>query len=76
MNLLIEVVSVGMATVIIGGIVLMICGLLMSNSNKFNYTQIYVIGFSLFITGALIHLVCEYSGVNKWYCKNGNACVR
>jgi hypothetical protein len=26
-----------------------------------------------FIIGALVHLLCEITGVNKWYCKNGNA---
>ena len=31
------------------------------------------IGF--FVLGALTHLVCEFTGVNKWYCKNGRACV-
>lgn len=29
---------------------------------------------SMFITGAVFHLIAEFSGVNKWYCKNGNAC--
>jgi hypothetical protein len=26
-----------------------------------------------FIIGVLVHLLCEFSGANKWYCKNGNA---
>ena len=28
----------------------------------------------LFICGFTFHLLCEFSGINKWYCKNGNAC--
>jgi|TARA_B110000196_G_scaffold149267_1_gene128937 hypothetical protein len=28
------------------------------------------------VTGALLHLLCEVTGVNKWYCKNGNACSK
>ena len=27
-----------------------------------------------FISGFLFHFFCEISGINKWYCKNGNAC--
>lgn len=27
-----------------------------------------------FVSGFLFHLFCEFSGINKWYCKNGNAC--
>jgi hypothetical protein len=27
-----------------------------------------------FAIGALLHLMCEFSGINRWYCKNGNAC--
>ena len=29
---------------------------------------------SFFVTGVIIHLLCEGTGINKWYCKNGNAC--
>ena len=28
------------------------------------------------VAGALFHLICEATGVNKWYCKNGNACSK
>ena len=27
-----------------------------------------------FFTGVIVHLLCEWSGINKWYCKNGHAC--
>ena len=27
-----------------------------------------------FALGFITHIVCELSGINKWYCKNGNAC--
>lgn len=29
---------------------------------------------STVIIGMLVHLICEFGGLNKWYCKNGNAC--
>lgn len=28
------------------------------------------------IAGALFHLICEWGGINRWYCKNGNACSK
>jgi len=31
---------------------------------------------STVIIGMLSHLICEFSGINKYYCKNGNACQR
>jgi hypothetical protein len=43
------------------------CENLPSNSKKKYYIATVVIGI-------LTHLVCEFSGINKWYCKNGNAC--
>tara|TARA_B100001094_G_C17429214_1_gene438348 strand:+ start:190 stop:429 length:240 start_codon:yes stop_codon:yes gene_type:complete len=27
-----------------------------------------------FVSGFLFHFFCEFTGINKWYCKNGNAC--
>ena len=36
-----------------------------------NYILIF---FVFFISGILFHLICEFSGINKWYCKNGIAC--
>lgn len=28
----------------------------------------------MFLVGVLMHLLFEFSGINKWYCKNGVAC--
>tara|TARA_B100002051_G_C16743827_1_gene646123 strand:- start:5383 stop:5691 length:309 start_codon:yes stop_codon:yes gene_type:complete len=30
---------------------------------------------ALFLTGLIIHLLCEMSGVNRWYLKNGAAAM-
>jgi hypothetical protein len=29
----------------------------------------------VFISGFLGHLAFEATGINKWYCTNGNACI-
>lgn len=75
MKLVYEMLAVGFLTAILGFI---ISTLLMYKFSE-NFTikkykfwpQVFL---SFFITGCLIHLLCEYSGVNKWYCKNGVAC--
>lgn len=32
--------------------------------------------FKTVITGMLVHIICEFTGINKWYCRNGFACRR
>ena len=29
---------------------------------------------ALFLTRTCVHLLCEISGINSWYCENGLAC--
>jgi hypothetical protein len=28
-----------------------------------------------FLTGVMVHLLCEAAGVNRWYCTHGSACT-
>ena len=77
MKLFIEAIFVGIGTVIIGTLVAYIIGLnysvdLPSLCKKWNKNHIMEI--SLFFTGFFLHLICEYSEINRWYCKYGNAC--
>ena len=64
-----EAIVVGIATVIVGYLVY-------KSTKKLDINQKVKNLLNLFITGLVIHLVCEYSGINKWYCKNGNACQK
>lgn len=73
-NLFIEALTVGIATAIIGFI---ISTLFMLPSKNFSFKKYHFwpqVILAFFITGILIHLLCEVSGINKWYCKNGVAC--
>jgi len=70
-----EVVAVGLATAIIGFIVS--TAMMYIFAKKFNMSKYHFwwqVVLSYFITGCLIHLCCEYFGVNAWYCTNGVAC--
>lgn len=78
-QIIIEAIVVGIITVIIGNI----SGLLVASMLKVNLPEIckdwnkyYTMEITLFLTGFLIHLLCEFTGINKWYCKNGFACLR
>ena len=37
------------------------------------WPSLFITGF---MTGFIIHVIAELSGLNKWYCKNGYACMR
>ena len=70
-----ELLSIGIATVVVGLIVTWIVMKLSKTdesnlpSNHWKYCAIV-----FFFTGVLIHFLYELSGWNSWYCKNGNAC--
>lgn len=32
--------------------------------------------FRVFFTGFFAHLARELLGINRWYCQNGNACMK
>lgn len=75
MGLLIEVLMVGLATAVVGFCVSTVFMYIFANNFSFKkYHFWWQVFLSYFITGCLIHLICEATGVNKWYCKNGAAC--
>ena len=63
-----EIIFVGFFVVIIG---LILANLTNSDlNNKWNY------GVNLFLIGAITHILCEVTGINKYYCVNGAACKK
>jgi hypothetical protein len=72
LQLLFEAFIVGLLNVIIGGGISYIS--MGEKAKTFEYWPRVLISF--FITGVVIHLFCELTGLNKSYCKNGNACKK
>lgn len=77
MNILIEAIVVGLAVVVVGTLV----SYLLGNAFKVDLPPVcndwnknYVMEISLFLTGLLAHLLFEFTGLNAWYCRYGNAC--
>jgi hypothetical protein len=73
MNFLLEAIVVGIITLIVGIIVskLMEIGR-KKDPNEKDYTLQMAGG--LFLTGFVVHILCEAFGFNRWYCKHGDAC--
>jgi len=69
-NLIIEALVVGLITLVIGVAVHGVYSQIM----KHDMNNMTIYAFHLFVIGALVHLVCQYAGLNKWYCINGVAC--
>ena len=71
-----EALLVGIATSILGtflSYLSMAYGQKSLNVQFDNWTSIII---SEFFTGFILHYLAEYYGINKWYCKNGNACLK
>lgn len=79
-TVIIESIIIGIVTMILGKIISnILLGINKIDKNKKlpAWNEPRVIEISLFFTGVFIHLVCEYVGLNKWYCdKETRKCVR
>jgi len=71
-----EAVLIGLVAAIVGTI---ISTLFMLRSKRFSWKTYDFwprIALSYFVTGALLHLMFEATGANRWYCKHGNSCKK
>jgi hypothetical protein len=72
MRLLIEAGVVGILTLIIGKISTQ---LVVDYVKLYNVNSKYATEIIFITTGILIHLFCEFTGINKWYTINGVAAM-
>ena len=79
MNLLFEAIAVGIVVLAVGTLV----GFIMGKFMKVDlpkacrqWNKNHIMELSLFITGALTHVIFELLGLNKWYCIHGRACKK
>ncbi len=70
-TLLTEAGAIGVLTVVLGYLIIFLMDALKYKMGR--NLPMYVV---LFVLGATIHLFCEFTGVNRWYCKNGHACKK
>jgi len=76
MHLLLEALLVGIIVGILGFIIATALMFLFQPNFSFSkYDFWFEVFLGYFITGILSHLLFQWTGVNKMYCKYGNACI-
>ena len=74
MQILLEALSVGLSALLVGLALHVVLGYHALHASSPNMKgEMIRLSILLFLTGFSIHLVYEYVGLNKWYCKYGNA---
>ena len=78
MGVLIEAVVVGIGVVVLGTVISFVYRMFSKHElppvcNDWNKN--FAMEICLFLTGFVFHILCEFAGVNKWYCTNGSACT-
>ena len=74
-TILIEAISVGLLLIPLGFGVLLTLAEVSKRSRWYNGLDRNIkMALGFFISGFITHLFCEFSGINQWYCRHGNAC--
>ncbi len=75
MKILIEALCVGIASLFVGLLLHVLLGHhALHEKSPTMKVEMMRLSTVLFLTGFVIHLSFEFLKLNKWYCKNGNAC--
>ena len=71
LKILVECICVGLLVVIFGILVSFLISPLLKVDlppKCKEWNKNHVMEITLFLTGVTIHLFCEFTGINKWYC--------
>lgn len=70
-SVFVEAFAVGIIVILVG-VLLHYVLLKTYGHHDLNNIKVYI--GHLFLIGVITHLLCEFSGINRWYCKYGTAC--
>jgi hypothetical protein len=71
---LLEIIVVAIACGIVGSLISLGIMYMEPSFSIKSYTFYPQVFLSFLLTGAILHILFEISGANRWYCTNGNAC--
>lgn len=77
LRLFTEALLVGIGLVVLGYIVMYTApSYFNQNPACVGWNDNHIFEYTLFVTGFLGHLLCEATGLNRWYCRSGVACTQ
>ena len=74
-NVFIEALLVGLITMFVGSLSSNIISMIYKKELLLvnpSWNKYYVMEQSLFLTGVLVHILCQVVGINKYYCTYGS----
>ena len=76
MKFIAETLVVGISSLLMGFLLHFVLGYHAQHANSPTMKKEMIqLGILLFLTGVCLHALYEITNMNRWYCKNGNACV-
>ena len=75
MKFVAETLVVGISSLLMGFLLHFVLGYHAQHANSPTMKkEMLQLSILLFLTGVCVHTLYEITNMNRWYCKNGNAC--